>query len=258
MKQIIVDVVPYRVNGETIYRETDLRGLGVTQSFVNTTTNITNVTAALAAAVPTKPITQQSDFSKTANVVATGAATVAAIAAVVPGIGTVVAVVAGVVAAAAALLGKVFANSKAKGYAAERGEYEKVNAQIKYENNELDKQYDELSRAINELKNAISSLNGPSEMDSREQQICGLGLCLWKCKDEKKKLRSAKDEYETLKKEQENKTQIMALLLDEYNKLVKGLLELKSRKSTKDWLLWIFGSAVVIGGVYYFIKRSKR
>jgi hypothetical protein len=253
-KAMIIDVIPHRINGEIIYMQTNLPGLGVTQSFVNTATNITNVTASAAAAVPTKPITQQSDFSKTANVVATGAATVAAIAAVVPGVGTVVAVVAGVVAAAAALLGKVFANSKAKGYAAERGEYEKVNAQIKYENNQLDKQYDDTSRAINELKMSISSLNGPSLMDSN-QEISGLGLCLWNCKDEKNKLQSSKAEYETLKKEQENKTQILASLLDEYNKLIKGLLELKSSKSTKDWLLWIFAGAVVVGGVYYFTKK---
>lgn len=250
-RQAIIDVVPISRNGETVYIETRLAGFGVTQAqFVNTATNVTSVVSAAASAVPTKPVSVQSDFSKTTNVVATGAGTVAAVAALIPGIGTVVAVVAGVVAAAAILLGKIFGNSKSKQYAAERGEYEKVNAQIKYENTELDKQYDATARAIAELKSAIASLSG---MPLNGQ---GLGLCLKNCKEEKAKLQSAKDEYEVLQREQQNKTQLMASLLDEYNRLIKGLLQLKSDQKTKDYLTWILLAGALAAVGYLTIKRT--
>src|SRR5262245_49190874 len=122
-----IQLYPVVINGRLTYVAP---GIGaVTQAqVISVGTNVQAIASAAASAVPNQPVTVQSDFSKTANVVATSAATVAAVAAVVPGIGTVVAVVAGVVAAAAALLGKIFANSKAKSYAAERGEWEKVNA----------------------------------------------------------------------------------------------------------------------------------
>lgn len=255
-RQTISDVFPMNVNGETVYMETSLRGFGAvnTAAIVSTSTNIANIAAAASSAIPSKPVTIQSDFSKTANVVATGAATIAAAVSVFFPAGTVVAAVAGVVAAAAALLGKVFQNSKAKAFAAERGEYEKVNAEIKYENVQLDAQYDAAYQAINQMKAALSSLNGLSYDD---RNLNGLGLCLWNCKDEKAKLQSAKAEYETLVTQQNNKTKLLASLLDEYNKLLKAGFELKANKSTKDWLLWILLGTAALGGGYLLYAASK-
>lgn len=244
-KQTIIDVVPMNHNGKVIYMETHLRGLGATTAFVNTASNITNVVNAANAAIPNQKVTVQSDFSKTANVVATGAAVVAAATVWFPP----AAIVAGIVSAAAALLGKIFANSKAKGYAAERGQWEQVNSQIKFENAELDKQYASLDNAIQQLKNGISSLSG--------LPIQGLGICWGNCKDEKEKLKSAQGENEALTLEQKNKTEIMISLLNEYNKLMKELINLKSDKSTKDWLLWILLGAVVVGGGVYVYTKSK-
>ncbi|HMG94364.1 MAG TPA: hypothetical protein VK589_30095 [Chryseolinea sp.] len=253
-RQTIIDVVPVNRNGEVIYMETDLRGLGAAQApaVVNTATNITNVASAAAAAIPTKQVTAQSDFSKGAYVVATTASTIAAAAVVFFPAGTVVAAIAGVVAAAAALLGKIFANSKGKAYAAERGEYEKVNAELKYENYQLDLQYQQLYPAIQELKGIISSLNGIPDATLNG----GLGLCLWDCKEEGAKLQTVKEEFDSLKAQQENKTNLIASLLDEYNKLLKAGFELKAQKSTKDWLLWIMLGVVVIGGGYYLYKKT--
>ena len=272
MKATIIEMVPTRshADGEVKFIDTglrsfqapiyrpympakSLRGLGtVTAASVTTTaTNVSNLVAAADAAIPNKPITVQSDFSKTANVVATGAATVAAVAAVIPGVGTVVAVVAGVVAGAAALLGKVFANSPAKAAAAERGQYDAATAQIKYENQQLDEQYIAASKAINDLKAAISSLSGVPCAEG----LSGFnGICLWNCKDEKAKLNTAKEVYEAAQKEQDNKTAILAQLLDEYNKLIKGLLELKSDKGIKDWILYALLGTIVIGGAVYALK----
>lgn len=255
-------MVPFKGHGDgdVIYMDTGLRrykSLGaVTAASVTTTaTNVSNLVAAADAAIPTKPITVQSDFSKTANVVATGAATVAAVAAVLPIVpaAQVVAVVAGVVAGAAALLGRVFANSKAKAAAAERGQWEQATAEIKYENQQLDEQYIAATNAINQLKSTISSLSGVPF----EAGLSGLGLCLKNCKEEKAKLQSAKEQYETAVKEQNNKTAILASLLDEYNKLIKGLLDLKSDKSIKDWGLWLLLATIVIGGSIYAFKKSK-
>jgi hypothetical protein len=246
-------MVPIARNGEVLYIDRGLRGLGVSEAFITTTTNITNVTSAAAAAVPNKPVSYQSDFSKTANVVATGAATVAAVAAVVPVIGTVVAAVAGIVAVAAVLLGKIFKNSKAKKYAAERGQYEMVNAQIRYENEQLDNQYIQTAAAIDELKSKIASLglNGFGDCG----RSGGLGS---KASRERDRLQSAKDENALLIKEQESKTTAMASLLDEYNKMIKGLLELNQSKSTNEWLLWILGGSAVVIGSYFAYKNRKQ
>lgn len=259
-RAIMIDAVPRNINGETIYVETDFytrdpRGLGVTQTQVVTTaTNVANLTNAVSSAIPPQKVSVQSDFSKTTNVVATGAATVAAVAALVPGIGTVVAVVAGVVATAAALLGKIFANSKAKAYAAERGEYEKVNSQIRYEINELDKQFDVTFPAVEQLKSAISSLNG---LGGSSSSLGALGICWGDCKEEKARLASAKAEYDVLQKELTNKTTLMASLLDEYNKLIREIVNLKSDKSTRDWLAIILLGSAIAAVAYFAFKKSK-
>jgi hypothetical protein len=271
-RQTITDVAATTRNGETIYMEVDPKtdfnsfngfsgfGAPVTQaSFTATTSNITSVVNAASAAVPNKPVNYQSDFSKTANVVATGAGTVAAVAAVVPVIGWVVAAVAGVVAAAAAILGKIFQNSKAKRYQAERQEFELANAQLKFENQELEVEYVKAHTAISDLKNAVASLDGIGNLAGSTDYALGeLGICWSKCKDEKNALASAKGEFEVLTKEQDNKTKILGSLLDEYNKLIKSLLELKDSKATKDYMWYILGGSVLLIGAYVaYENRTK-
>jgi hypothetical protein len=207
----------------------------------------------VGAAIPNKPVTYQSDFSKVSNTVAVGATAVAAVTAVFVPVGTVIAAVAGIVAVAATVLGKVFKNSAAKKLAAERQEYEKVNADIKFENQQLDEQYASATVAINQLKAEVSALHGvPHEP--------GLGLCLINCKKnaEQAKLNTAKDQYAVLFREQENKTKLMQDLLDEYNKLVASILVIKQQKANKDILWWILGgSAVLIGGYLLYDNRKK-
>ncbi|HEY5746081.1 MAG TPA: hypothetical protein VIU12_08400 [Chryseolinea sp.] len=239
----------------TQYQESIPPGLGLTQaSFVNTAATVStvvNTASSVVNAIPTKPVTVQSDFSKTANVVATGASVVAAATVWFPP----AAIVAGIVAAAAALLGKVFANSKAKSYAAERGEWDKVNADLRYENQQLDFQFIAANNAVQQLRDRVASLSGVAPISNG---LGDLGICWGNCKDEKRKLQSAKEEYEVLTREQQNKTQIMASLLDEYNKLMKGLLELHSDKSSKDWIFWILaGAGALIGGILLFQNRKK-
>jgi hypothetical protein len=247
-----IDMVPTTRNGEIVYLDAREKkpGLG---AFVNTAANITSVTSAAAAAVPTKPVNYQSDFSKTANVVATGAGVVAAATGAIIPIGTIIAAVAGIVGAAAVLLGKIFANSKAKQYAAERGQWEQANAQIRYENEQLDNQYLQTVSAINALKDKIDISRGIKKAQ-------GLGLCIIGCKkkEEKAKLMSAQEENAVLASEQKAKTDAMSSLLDEYNKLIKGLLELKESKSTNEWLIYILGgSALLLGGYYAYTKTKK-
>lgn len=257
-----IDMVPMRRNGEIIYadvRESALKGLG---TFVNTAANITQVTSAAAAAVPNKPVTAQSDFSKTANVVATGATVVAAVTVAIVPFGTVIAAVAGIVAAAAILLGKIFGNSKAKQYAAERAQWEQVNATIKYENEQLDNQYLQTVSAISDLKNKIDIVSG------KKPQINGLGNmgslgdlgCIIGCrkKEEKAKLLSAQEENKLLVSEQSAKTTAMSQLLDEYNKMIKSLLELKSSASTNEWIIWILGGSAAMLTTYLVVKRTQK
>lgn len=254
-----IDMVPMTRNGEIVYADArsvpSLGAVTVSQNFVNTASSVQNLATAAAAVVPTKPVSIQSDFSKVANVVATGAATVAAVAAVVPVIGTVVAVVAGVVAAAAALLGKIFFNSKAKQYEQERQQWELVNSQIKYENQQLDNQYLVTRQAIDDLKSRIAMIGGQGVSGLSG----GLGVCIIGCKkkEEKAKLMSAQDENKVLVEEQKAKTTAMASLLDEYNKLIKGLLELSQNKSTNEWIAWILGGTAVLLTGYLVVKKKN-
>jgi hypothetical protein len=259
-----IDMVPMRRGGEIIYADVreqsmrGLRGLGAATNFVNTATNVTNVTSAAAAAVPNKPVSYQSDFSKTANVVATGAGVVAAATVAIVPFGTVIAAVAGIVGAAAVLLGKIFANSKAKQYQAERGEYEMANAQLRYENEQLDNQYVQAHAAINDLKNKIDIVSGKSP-SPKINGLDGLG-CIIGCKKkaEKAKLMSAKEENAVLVEEQKAKTTAMATLLDEYNKMIKALLELKAKASTNDWIIWILGGSAALLTTYLVVKNVQK
>lgn len=238
----VFDVYPVTLKDEIIYVETNLPGLG---TVVTTAANITALTNAAAAAVPNKPITYQSDFSKGANVVATAAGVVAAATVWFPP----AAIIAGVVGAAAALLGKIFANSKAKKYAAERGQFEQVNAQIKFENNELDRQYVITRSAVDQLRARVNTLSGiPSTFINDDYSLNGLGS---KKSSEKNALENEKELNAALIKEQESKTKLMASLLDEYNKLMKALLSINETKSTNDWLLWILGGGALVVGAYY-------
>lgn len=267
-KPINIDVFPMSRNGEIVYvtvpdarrMNKNLGRLGdaaATASTVANLNSIANLAAAASAAVPTKPVTAQSDFSKTANVVATGAGTVAAVAAVFVPVGTVIAAVAGIVAVAAVLLGKVFANSKAKQLAAERGEYEAQTAQIKYENAQLDAQYQTTYAGIQQMRQALSSLNGLGSLAGYRQNEMLSGLCLWNCKDEKAKLQTAKEQFETVQKEQDSKTQLMAALLTEYNKLLKAGLDLKAGADTNTYILWILGGVALAGAGYAIYSASR-
>jgi uncharacterized protein with von Willebrand factor type A (vWA) domain len=160
-----------------------------------------------------------------------------------------------VVAAAAALLGKIFGNSKAKQYEAERHQWEAVNAQIRYENEQLDNQYLVTRQAIDDLKSRINMLSGFDGING----VNGLGLCVIGCKKkaEKEKLMNAQEENKVLVDEQNAKTKAMGALLDEYNKLIKSLLELNQSASTNEWIFWILGGSAALLTGYLVIKNKK-
>lgn len=233
----ISDLTPTYINGELVFVE---KGLGTVASVTTTANNITQVGMAVNNLVPNKPVNYQSDFSKVSNVVATGAATVAAVAAVLPPPGQLVAAVAGVVAVAATLLGKVFANSKAKAYAAERQQYEEAIASIKTENTQLDQSYAQTKSMIEQLKAQLRSvgLGCPDTMLDN-----GLGLCIINCKakKEKSKLEQAKEDYAYYTNLQQQKIVAMQNLLDEYNKLMAGALKVNEIDALNNKL--------IIGGI---------
>lgn len=243
-KRQIIDFVPVTRQGEIIYipGRPALNGFGaVTQVQLQQTTQ---ALSAATSALPNKPMNYQSNFSKAASTIGT----VAALVAVIPGIGWVAAAVCGVIAGVCFLLGKLFGNSKAKKYAAERAQYDALNAQIRYENQQMDLQYVQADAAIRDLRNVIGELSGTPTLN-------GLGS---KASREKARLQSAKDEYDLLSKEQQTKSQLLMSTVDEFNKLMKNKFDLTQSKSINDSLGWILGgSAVVLGGFYAYQNRTK-
>lgn len=241
---LTIEMVPHYRGPELIYE----RGLGNAASVATINTAASAVGAATSL-LPNKPVTVQSDFSKVANSVASVAGVVAAYTATLFPAGTVVAAVAGIVAAACVLLGKLFANSKSKAMAAERGQYETAIAQLQFENLELDKQYEQTYKAIADLRKTISSLGG---FDG------GLGLCLFKCKDEKKKLESTKAQYEVENKAFEDKSKALMQLVDEFNKLMREYTDLLQQSKTKDIALYVLIGAAVLGAGVVMYQTFKK
>jgi gas vesicle protein len=160
-----------------------------------------------------------------------------AVAVIVP-VGTVV----GAIIAAAGALISLFANGKkAQKLAAERAQYEQVNAQLKDQNAQLDIKVQSLVASINKLKQDLG-ISTP---------ISGLGFCLIGCKkkEEKRKLDSAKDVYAQLTKAQDEKISLLNKMSEEVESL---LLKKRNRM-----LIYIgLGlAALTVGGI--IIKNRK-
>lgn len=243
MTPVVYDVFPITENGETVYKEANLCALGaVTQqqfSTVNTTLSVAT------SALPNKPVSQVSDFTKVAGTIGS----IAAIVAIVPGIGWVAAAVCGIVAGVCALLGKIFAQSKAKKYAAERYEYDKLNSQLRYENEQLDLHYAQGAVAIQDLRKAFGQLSGSAPL-----MLNGLGS---QASRQKELLQNAKNEFELLTTAQNQKTKLLMGIVDEFNKLMKSKFELKQTQSLNQWLGWtLAGAAILMGGYYTYQNRN--
>lgn len=248
----ISDLTPTYVNGELVFVQ---RGLGDAASTIATANSITAATSAASSLIPNKPVNYQSDFSKVSSVVATGAAAVASVAVFFVPAGPVVAAVAGVVAVAATLLGKVFANSKAKAYAAERKQYEEAINSIKSENFQLDESYAKTKTMVQDLKNLIKAKGlGCIDNDSSD----GLGICIIGCKAKKEKARleNTKDDYEYYSNLQQQKIVAMQNLLDEYNKLMAGVLKIQDTESTNQKLLLVGGGIAALAFIVALYKAD--
>lgn len=253
-RQLIIDYIPQRQGNEIVYVPGVVSSLGA----INTAATVNNVNAAASvintatSALPTKPVTYQTDFSVVANKIASVAGTVAAVAVfIAPPAGTIIAAVAGIVAAACVLLGKLFANSKAKALAAERAQYEAATSQLQYENLQLDDQYVQTYNAIEKMRSLIAGLNG---LDG------GLGLCIFNCKkkEEEARLDNAKDQYELENKLFNEKTQALMKLVDEFNNLMREYNSLLNAKQGKDIALYVLLGAAVLGtGIAVFSATKK-
>lgn len=247
-RQLIIDMVPQTYGGDVVY----VSGLGAVSTTVTNLQAVSSTLNAATGALPTKPVTYQTDFSKVANNIASIAGTVAAVAAVIPG-GQIVAVVAGVVAAACLLLGKLFGNSKAKALAAERAQYETAIAQLQYENLELDNQYTQTYNAVQQMRQMISGISGVDHGG-------GLGLCIFNCKknEEEAKLDAAKAEYNQLNQLFEEKSKALMHQVDEFNKLMREYNSLLQDSQTKDIALYaILGLAALGAGIAIFSSSKK-
>lgn len=249
-RPLVIDMVPQTRGGDVVYMR-GFNGFGAVSP-----TAVTNINAAAStlnaatSALPNKPVTYQTDFSKVAGNIAQVAGTVAAIAAVIPG-GQIVAAVAGVVTAACILLGKIFANSKAKAALAEAAQYDSVTAQLQYENLQLDDQYTQTYNAVQQMRSQVAGLSG---VDG------GLGLCIFNCKknEAEAQLANSKAEYELQNKLFTEKSGALMKLVDEFNNLMRQYNSLLNASQTKDYALYVLIGAAVLGTGIVVFSGSKK
>lgn len=199
----------------------------------------TQLINSVSGVIPQQSVQIQTEFSKVANTVASVAATTAAIAAMFPGPGTVIAVVAGIVAAAAALLGKIFSRARAKELDAERKEYDKVNAELRTQNAELDLKYENLKANIAVMREEVSKITGIDFTFGKDQSSKGLGLCIFNCKKKaaEQQLDTAKDLYKTLSDAQATKIKLIQELLNEWDIMTKAVIDLRTGGNMNAGLL---------------------
>lgn len=215
-----------------------LRGLSAPDKLTTTANNISSTATAAAtvvdALVPSNGY--QSDTSKVSLKISAVAGTVAAYAATLVPYGTAVAAVATIIAGVATLVGAVFKNSKAKKYAAERGQYEALLPQLIEENRQLDNQISTLYKAIEDAKASLGMKTNP---------VAGLGKS---AKSEKKKLNRTKDLYNELVADQNKKIK----MLQDLTNIAGNLFSAKGNQN----IAYIFsGSILAISiGIYIFKK----
>jgi hypothetical protein len=214
------------------------RGLNAPAKITTTANNIASTATAAAtvvdALVPSNGY--QSDTSKVSLKISAVAGTVAAYAATLVPYGTVVAGVATVIAGVATLVGAIFKNSKAKKYAAERGQYETLLPQLIEENNQLDIQISTLYTAIEKAKESLGMKTNP---------VSGLGKS---AKSEKKKLGRTKDLYNELMSDQNNKIKMLQELTNIAGKLF-------STKSDQNTAYLLSGGILAISICIYIFKK---
>lgn len=210
---------------------------------------INNITATADALAPNVAPAYQSDFSKAMGSFAGIAGTVAAVGASIPvPVIQAAAIVIGAIAGVAAVLGKIFGNSKAKQYAAERAQYQAVIDQMLADNLILDQQYETLKAAIDNFK---------LQLKNEGVGVNGLGLCIINCKKKKeaKKLAATKETYDELVQIQKEKIQMLIFLTDEYNSLLKNLNRVDQSNDIITLLKWGFGIAATTALVMYLKKQ---
>ena len=243
----VIKLYPHETLTGTVY------GLGATNTQVITTAQTVSTLATTASQiVPPADGYYSSDFSKVSGKIATIAGTAAAVVQVIPGVGQVVGAVLGAVAAVAFVLSKVFSNSKARKLAAERQQYEILNKELTAENYELDAHYVQLRNTVYELRNTLEQYTGKT--------FNGLGFCLFNCKrkEEEKKLKTAKDQYNELKALNEEKIKAIELLLDEINRTFEAITGIKKFSTANKFLLaGLVVSAAVTGLILYNRKKKK-
>lgn len=225
-------------------------GLGNTYTppanLVNAVNSINQLTSIANQLTPNVALTYQSDFSKATSAIAQVAGTAAAVAQVVPGVGQAVGIVLGAVAGVAAVLSKIFLNSKAKQYAAERAQYETAIQQILADNLVIDQQYNQLKNAIDQFKAELAGYG-----------ISGLGLCLINCnkKKEKARLDNTKEAFNELTAIQKKKLQLVTDLYTEYNQILQNLLDVRSSSNRNTYLLVGLGLLLGVTGFVYATRK---
>lgn len=161
-----------------------------------------------------------------------------------------VAAVGAVVGAIGGLI-KLFSGGRAqaKALAAQRAEYEKVNAQLTQENAQLASEIQKLEPLAVQLKQQIKNLNIPLGLS-------GLGICIFNCKKKKeeKKLNATVDVYNALVAEQQELIEIAERATNE----IASLFQIKTDLQNKRALLIGGGLLLLAGGVWWFKFRKNK
>jgi hypothetical protein len=214
-------------------------------NFSSGTSAVTNVANMASSFVPIKGDAEfQSKFSKFNEKQAQILGTAALIVQVVPVAGQVVGLILGAVAALSTLVARIFFTSKAKQYAAERGQYEVAIGQLRDENLQLDVQINTLKSYYNKLREVLG-VTGNS--------LNGLGICLINCNknEEERLLNQSKATFEQLKLQQKQKIDLVYSLFNE----VAALMEIKTSKNTA---IYLGLGAFAFGVLFYLIKKRKK